>query len=86
MAQFIPRNKQTAKNHRTTRDSGKYGVFLDETHCNLVDVSQRSYKGIQRDSKRWTQFRTSIFPELYMVFFIFSPCILDMKISLLKSN
>jgi hypothetical protein len=22
---------------------------------------------IQRDSKRWTQFRTSIFPELYMV-------------------
>jgi hypothetical protein len=22
---------------------------------------------IQRDSKRWTQFRTSIFPELYIV-------------------
>jgi len=22
---------------------------------------------IQGDSKRWTQFRTSIFPELYMV-------------------
>ena len=22
---------------------------------------------VQRDSKRWTQFRTSIFPELYMV-------------------
>jgi hypothetical protein len=22
---------------------------------------------IQRDSKRWTQFRTSVFPELYMV-------------------
>jgi hypothetical protein len=22
---------------------------------------------MERDSKRWTQFRTSIFPELYMV-------------------
>ena len=22
---------------------------------------------VQRDSKRWTQFRTSVFPELYMV-------------------
>jgi len=25
------------------------------------------HKSIQRDSKRWTQFLTSIFPELYMV-------------------
>jgi len=29
--------------------------------CCFVSVS------VQRDSKRWTQFRTSIFPELYTV-------------------
>ena len=26
-----------------------------------------SYAIVQRDSKKWTQFRTAIYPELYMV-------------------
>jgi len=30
-------------------------------------LSCRKALKIQRDSKRWTQFRTSVFPELYMV-------------------
>jgi len=29
---------------------------------------QDKNKIIQRDSKRWTQFHMSIFPELYMVY------------------
>ena len=33
----------------------------------LLDIKIMEINVIQRDSKRWTQFRTSIFPELYMV-------------------
>jgi len=30
-------------------------------------VAKTMFLTIQGDSKRWTQFRTSIFPELYMI-------------------
>ena len=32
-----------------------------------LDDELRNLRKVQRDSKRWTQFHTSIFPELYMV-------------------
>jgi len=31
-------------------------------------ISHQNIYNIQRDSKRWNQFRTSIFPKLYMVY------------------
>ena len=33
----------------------------------MGETSRMGKRELQRDSKRWTQFRTSIFPELYMV-------------------
>ena len=44
-------------------------------HCTMFVMPVTKYRrfkksnvsNIQGDSKRWTQFRTSIFPELYMV-------------------
>ena len=33
----------------------------------LLKLQYREIIKIQGDSKRWTQFRTPIFPELYMV-------------------
>ena len=33
----------------------------------LMGSVNKLFNEIQDDSKRWTQFRTSIFPELYMV-------------------
>jgi hypothetical protein len=35
--------------------------------ADIVNIYCAFVGQIQRDSKRWTQFRTSIFPELYMV-------------------
>jgi hypothetical protein len=44
-----------------------YFIFM-YMHCNHCHrVTAHLQLKIQRDSKRWTQFRTSIFPELYMV-------------------
>jgi len=42
----------------------KVGLKLNGIHELLVYVDDVH---IQHDSKRWTQFRTFIFPELYMV-------------------
>ena len=49
----------------------KIGKEVEENLTGIVEkiswtVHVRNEE-IQRDSKRWTQFRTSIFPELYMV-------------------
>jgi hypothetical protein len=33
----------------------------------ILSVTKHCQNSIERDQKRWTQFRTSIFPELYMV-------------------
>ena len=50
------------------------GVIFVEVHWkkkkqpqSLDMKNETTLLEIQRDSKRWTQFRTSIFPELYMV-------------------
>ena len=49
------------------------GVIFVEVHWKRKQPQSLDMKNettlleIQLDSKRWTQFRTSIFPELYMV-------------------
>ena len=43
-----------------------FRTFLLSTGKLLQDTVYQ-HQEVQRDSKRWTQFRTSIFPELYMV-------------------
>jgi len=45
-----------------------YGTgFQKHTRCTKNVCSIQYMSLTQRDSKRWTQFRTSIFPELYMI-------------------
>ena len=53
-----------------------YGFILNpQFHCallkqrseKLIYLPVQAYFFIQRDSKLWTQFRTSLFPELYML-------------------
>ena len=43
-----------------------FGAGQQLNKCRDRDVGHSKIY-IQGDSKRWTQFRTSIFPELYMV-------------------
>jgi len=40
---------------------------LFEMQCSIPKGNSSMMENIQGDSKRWTQFRTSIFPELYTV-------------------
>jgi hypothetical protein len=38
-----------------------------QTPEKIPQMNQHTFMKVQGDSKRWTQFRTSIFPELYVV-------------------
>jgi len=42
-----------------------YYTNMKKSNCVFIILGGRK---MQRDSKRWTQFHTSIFPELYMVY------------------
>ena len=41
-------------------------LYLSHSNTPLMNVKNEVTNVIQRGSKRWTRFRTSIFPELYM--------------------
>ena len=53
--------------HYKTLQSLNLGVHTVHFVDFVIFVQQMHNVQIQRDSKRWTEFRTSIFPELYMV-------------------
>jgi hypothetical protein len=57
---FITNNSFTLATRYITNKKKK------ELLCLIVNLYVINYV-LQRDSKRWTQIRTSIFPELYMV-------------------
>ena len=57
------------RSHRVDNDRGQcyeWQTRLD-LGLNFCIPLQNFYVDIQDDSKRWTQIRTSIFPELYVV-------------------
>jgi len=54
------------KNTKQTLRRYEINVLSEQLNEDTVRL-RIYYKAVQRDSKRWTQFRTSIFPELYMV-------------------
>ena len=67
---FLPTVPTGSRDHQASysiRIRGILFIYLFSSLCNASTSSCAHLTIIQRDSKRCTQFRTSIFPELYMV-------------------